>query len=381
MVVLRIFQHSLRIVDISSITIGANSNMERHEVPFARRVFIATAIPLAMVLIAVLIARAGAVFLLFFVSALFALILRAGGDLVARYTHMPTHWALGIFILTLLGTLFGSGWFVAPHIADQLDQLRNQMPQAIDELERNIRAMPWAARLLDSVPDVAETAEQQSRLIEQLRGIFSVTVGVITSLIVFFVVGFYLAASPDLYVRTFLQLFPLVKRPRIDEVLQRLAHILRLWLLGRAIGMVFVGVLTAAGLYWLDVPLWLALGFIAGLLDFVPNIGPLLAAIPATLIGLMAGPTQALYVIVLYIAVQQLEAYVVEPIIEQRIVRVAPAFSIIVQILLAVVLGFVGLLLATPLMVALMVLIQELYVKDVLEATTRVEPAIERATR
>lgn len=334
-----------------------------------------------MVLIAVLIARAGAVFLLFFVSALFALILRAGGDLVARYTHMPTHWALGIFILTLLGTLFGSGWFVAPHIADQLDQLRNQMPQAIDELERNIRAMPWAARLLDSVPDVAETAEQQSRLIEQLRGIFSVTVGVITSLIVFFVVGFYLAASPDLYVRTFLQLFPLVKRPRIDEVLQRLAHILRLWLLGRAIGMVFVGVLTAAGLYWLDVPLWLALGFIAGLLDFVPNIGPLLAAIPATLIGLMAGPTQALYVIVLYIAVQQLEAYVVEPIIEQRIVRVAPAFSIIVQILLAVVLGFVGLLLATPLMVALMVLIQELYVKDVLEATTRVEPAIERATR
>lgn len=355
--------------------------MERHEVPFARRVFIATAIPLAMVLIAVLIARAGAVFLLFFVSALFALILRAGGDLVARYTHMPTHWALGVFILTLLGTLFGSGWFVAPHIADQLDQLRNQMPQAIDELERNIRAMPWAARLLDSVPDVAETAEQQSRLIEQLRGIFSVTVGVITSLIVFFVVGFYLAASPDLYVRTFLQLFPLVKRPRIDEVLQRLAHILRLWLLGRAIGMVFVGVLTAAGLYWLDVPLWLALGFIAGLLDFVPNIGPLLAAIPATLIGLMAGPTQALYVIVLYIAVQQLEAYVVEPIIEQRIVRVAPAFSIIVQILLAVVLGFVGLLLATPLMVALMVLIQELYVKDVLEATTRVEPAIERATR
>lgn len=334
-----------------------------------------------MVLIAVLIARAGAVFLLFFVSALFALILRAGGDLVARYTHMPTHWALGVFILTLLGTLFGSGWFVAPHIADQLDQLRNQMPQAIDELERNIRAMPWAARLLDSVPDVAETAEQQSRLIEQLRGIFSVTVGVITSLIVFFVVGFYLAASPDLYVRTFLQLFPLVKRPRIDEVLQRLAHILRLWLLGRAIGMVFVGVLTAAGLYWLDVPLWLALGFIAGLLDFVPNIGPLLAAIPATLIGLMAGPTQALYVIVLYIAVQQLEAYVVEPIIEQRIVRVAPAFSIIVQILLAVVLGFVGLLLATPLMVALMVLIQELYVKDVLEATTRVEPAIERATR
>jgi len=350
-------------------------------VPFARRVFIATTIPLAMVLIAVLIARAGAVFLLFFVGALFALILRAGGDLIARYTPMPTNWALGVFIVLLLGSFLGAGWFMAPHVSDQLDQLRSQMPQALDELERDIRSIPWAARMLDSVPNVAETAEQQSRLIEQLRSVFSVTVGVITSLIVFLVVGFYLAANPDLYVRTFLQLFPLVKRPRIEEVLQRLAHVLRLWLLGRAIGMLFVGVLTAAGLYWLDIPMWLALGFIAGLLDFVPNIGPLLAAIPATLIGLMAGPTQALYVIVLYIVIQQLEAYLVEPLIEQRIVRVAPAFSIIVQILLAVVLGFVGLLLATPLMVTLMVLIQELYVKDVLEATTRVEPTIERAPR
>lgn len=355
--------------------------MERHEVPFARRVFIATAIPLAMVLIVALIARAGAVFLLFFVGALFALILRAGGDLIARYTQMPNTWALGLFIVLSLSGFFGIGWAIAPHISDQLDQLRSQMPQALDELERTIRSIPWAAQLLDSVPDVAETAEQQSRLIEQLQGVFSVTVGVITSLIVFLVVGFYLAASPDLYVRTFLQLFPLVKRPRIEEVLNRLAHVLRLWLLGRAIGMLFVGILTAAGLYVLDIPLWLALGFIAGLLDFVPNIGPLLAAIPATLIGLTAGPTQALYVILLYVVVQQLEAYIVEPLIEQRIVRVAPAFSIIVQILLAVVLGFVGLLLATPLMVALMVLIQELYVKDVLEATTRVEPAIERAGR
>lgn len=355
--------------------------MERHEVPFARRVFIATAIPLSMVLIVALIARAGAVFLLFFVGALFALILRSGGDLIARYTQIPNSWALGLFIVLLLSTFFGVGWSAAPHITDQLDQLRSQMPQALDELERTIRSIPWAARLLDSVPDVAETAEQQSRLIEQLQGVFSVTVGVITSLIVFLVVGFYLAASPDLYVRTFLQLFPLVKRPRMEEVLNRLAHTLRLWLLGRAIGMLFVGSLTAAGLYLLDIPLWLALGLIAGILDFVPNIGPLLAAIPATLIGLLAGPTQALYVILLYFAIQQLEAYLVEPLIEQRIIRIAPAFSIIVQILFAVVMGFVGLLLATPLMVALMVLIQELYVKDVLEATTRVEPAIERAPR
>lgn len=145
-----------------------------------------------------------------------------------------------------------------------------------------------------------------------------------------------------------------------------------MWLLGRALGMTFVGMLTAIGLFMLDVPL--ALGLIAGLLDFIPNIGPLLAAAPALLIALMESPSLALYVAALYLAVQALEGYLIVPLIEQKVVRVAPALNVIGQILLAVMFGFLGLLLATPLIVMLMVLVQELYIKDVLEAgRTRIE--------
>jgi predicted PurR-regulated permease PerM len=135
-----------------------------------------------------------------------------------------------------------------------------------------------------------------------------------------------------------------------------------MWLLGRIWASLFVGVLTVIGLLLLDMPLAFTLGLLV--LNFIPNIGPILSGVPAVLLALLKSPTLAIYVIVLYVVIQSVESYLVTPLIQRRVVSLPPALTLTAQLLLA---GFLGLFLATPLTVVAMVLIEELYIKDVLE--------------
>ncbi len=153
----------------------------------------------------------------------------------------------------------------------------------------------------------------------------------------------------------------------MNEVLESVGETLRRWLVGRAILMVVNGVFTALGLWLLGIPLALTLGTIAGLLNFVPNIGPIIAGVPAVLIAWTLGPVPALYVLLLYIFLQSLDGYVLTPLIQQRTVALAPALTITAQLLFGALAGTMGLLLATPLTAATLVLIRKLYLEDVLD--------------
>ena len=150
------------------------------------------------------------------------------------------------------------------------------------------------------------------------------------------------------------------------DVLDAVGDTLRRWLVGRALLMVINGVCTAAGLWLLGIPLALTLGTIAGLLNFVPNIGPIIAGVPAVLIAWTHGPMPAFYVLLLYVALQSLDGYVLTPLIQQRTVSLAPALTIAVQVLFGVLAGTMGLLLATPVTAATLVLVRKLYLEDVL---------------
>lgn len=348
--------------------------MQPETFPFVRKVFVATVIPLAAVLIVLLISRVISILLVFFIGVLFALGLRAGGELIVRITRLPYTLALLVFLLFIIGVTAVFAWFAVPQIADQMGQLSERLPQSVQRIEETLRSVPWLNSVLQQVPQTVQSLLQgENALLSQLRTIFSITAGTLAGAAIVFVVGIYLATHPSLYTETFVQLFPVTRRERMLEIFARLAHVLRMWLIGRAIGMAFVGVLTAIGLLILGVPLPLALGFIAALLDFIPNIGPIIAAAPAILIALTESMQTAVYVIIVYIIVQELESYLIVPMIEQKVVSLAPAYNVIVQIVFAIVFGFLGLLLATPLMVTVMVLIQEMYIKDVLEAAAKAE--------
>jgi predicted PurR-regulated permease PerM len=130
--------------------------------------------------------------------------------------------------------------------------------------------------------------------------------------------------------------------------------------------MLIIGVLTTAGLSILGVPLALSLGIFAALLTFIPNFGPIIAVLPAVLFALVESPTKALYVLALYIGIQMIESYLITPLIERETVSLPPVLTIFFQIFLGVLVGGLGLILATPLLTVIIVLVKMLYIEDIL---------------
>jgi predicted PurR-regulated permease PerM len=181
-----------------------------------------------------------------------------------------------------------------------------------------------------------------------------------------FFVGIFLAADPGTYRRGALLLVPPARRPRVDEVLGEIGETLLRWLSGRLLLMAAIGVLSWVGLLLLGVPLALALALIAGLLSFIPNIGPVVSAVPAMLIAASVTPMLAVWVAVLYLAIQTAETYLLEPFVVRKTVDLPAATNIGFQLLMGTWLGVPGLTVATPLLAALTVAITRFYVEDAL---------------
>jgi predicted PurR-regulated permease PerM len=159
---------------------------------------------------------------------------------------------------------------------------------------------------------------------------------------------------------------PPAKRQRANEVAHEIGATLARWLLGTSCSMLIAGIATSVGLTLLGVPLGLILGIIAGLLDFIPYIGPIMAGVPAVLIALSVDPQLALYTIALFGGIQLVQGYIVQPLIDSWAVEIAPALIIVTQLVFGTIFGFAGIALATPMTATLMVLVKMLYVEDIL---------------
>jgi len=176
--------------------------------------------------------------------------------------------------------------------------------------------------------------------------------------------------DPDLYVRGILQLVPESKSSRIADTIDATGRTLRYWLLGQGISMLFVGILTTVGLWLAGVPLAFLLGVIAGILEFVPFLGPVAASIPGILIALTEGWTVALYALLVYVIVQQIENRLIVPLVQWKAVALPPALVILAVVALGLLFGLLGVLVATPLTAVTMVWVKRLYVEDVLGKRT-----------
>jgi predicted PurR-regulated permease PerM len=192
---------------------------------------------------------------------------------------------------------------------------------------------------------------------------FKSTFGALGDLYVVLFLGIFFTVAPQLYKKGIVQLVPKTGRRKANDVLVKLGHNLKQWLKGQLFAMLVVFVLTAIGLAIIGVPMWLALALIAGILNFIPNFGPLIAMVPAVLVSLTQDTTTAWLVAGLYILIQVAESNFITPMVQQKLVNVAPALIIIAQLLMGTLTGGWGIILATPLMVVVMVLVQELYVK------------------
>jgi predicted PurR-regulated permease PerM len=313
------------------------------------------------------------IFLLGFFGVLLGLTLSAGVDRLQRY-RIPRGLAAVLLVLALGGALVGLGFLTAPQISGQMREVRDQLPKAVDQ------ARDWVERRVGGIseilqPDSAagartplqETASAPSAGpgVAQLFTVFSSTLSALAGLIVLVFVAIFVASEPDLYHRGLMHLFPHEIRAKAGEVLSATATTLRRWLLMQLIAMISIGVVTTLALLALGVRGAIALGIIAGLLEFIPYVGPILSAVPAVGMALLDSPEKALYVALAYTAIQQLEGAVLQPLLMKEGLQVPPVITILSQGLLATLFGFLGLLLAVPLVASVMIPVKMLYVRDV----------------
>lgn len=341
---------------------------ERQE-EFTRRVLMAVGVTALAVVGLLLLGYAAYIFLLVFAGVLLAVFLHGLGSRLSTLTGLSRGWSLALVMVGLVMVLGLAGWFLVPRVAVQVDQLTETLPEAARRLETQLGQYRWGRQLLERVPSV-ENLDQwlaaRPNLLSHVTGFFSTTFGLLADLVIILFIGVYAAVEPDLYRRGFVRLVPALGKDRAREVWDEVGVVLWRWLLGRLVGMAVIAGATTAGLWLLGVPLALTLGLVAGLLNFIPNLGPLLSAMPALLIALPQGLTQVLYVALLYSAIQLVESYLLTPFIQRRAVALPPVLILTAQVLLGVLLGGLGLILATPLTAALVVVVQKLYVRDVL---------------
>ncbi len=331
---------------------------------FTRRVLIV--IGLAS-LVAVLIYFAGQlidVMLLVFAGVLVAVAIDGAVRLCQRYLRLGRQWALVVALLAITLLMVGLGALIGPRISSQLPQLVEQLPQAFSRLLEMVRELPGFDALMREVDEPAQLIGQP--VIDRFTGFFSTTFGAIASFLLIVLIGFYLVLSPSKYIGNMVQLCPPAHRPRLEQVMCMQGRALRLWLLSRLVSMVFVGVSVALGLAFLGIPMAGALGLIAGLFTFIPYLGPIIGAIPTVMIAFLEAPQLALYAIVLYSVVETLESNLVMPLAAKGMVRLPPAYTVVVQLAGAAVAGVGGVILSTPLAVVAVVTLQALYINDVL---------------
>lgn len=334
---------------------------------FAQRVLVATSVVVSVLLLLLLIWYAADLLMLVFAGVLISILLRTFTEFLVKNTRLGYGLSLALVALGLVVLLVAISWLVTDRLIDQLKQLQLLLPQAVQNVKNYFGQYEWGRNAIDSLPNLNEWVAQRGvTVVSQLTGLASSTFGAIINVLVVFIIGIYLASQPDLYARGLHRLVPFGYRERLGEVLSVVNDALRRWLLGRFGLMIMNGALTAVGLWILRVPLAFTLGVLAGILNFVPNFGPWIAAIPAVLIGFMQSPRQGVFVAVLYLVLQSIDGYLLTPLVDRRSVELPPVLTITAQVLLGVAFGFVGILLASPLTAVAMILVKMLYVEDVL---------------
>ena len=335
---------------------------------FTGQVLVAIGLVLLTLLLLTLLYFTFDVILLIFAAALLAIFLRGLADILGRFIKLSEGWLVFIVSILLIAILAGAITLLAPDVADQMRHLREELPKSAQAAAAYISQFGWGRALLEQLPSIDDVRQNvsPSLLVTRVGGFFSTTVGAIGNIFIVALLAIYLASEPRFYVRGFIKLVPKPHRHRATQVIAAIGETLRWWLIGKAGSMIFIGVITWIGLSIIGVPLALTLGLIAGLLSFIPNFGPIISALPALLLAFIESPITAVYVLGLYVGVQLIESNIVTPLIERETVELPPALTIIFQLALAVLVGGLGLVLATPLLAVIMVIVQMVYVQDVL---------------
>jgi predicted PurR-regulated permease PerM len=382
-----------------------------------RSISSAAALKVALIVIGVIVALrflwiAHAIFIVTFLGVLLGLAMARAVDYLEKI-RIRRGIGAPLVLLTLIGLAIGLGALIGPSLRDQTKQLTSELPKAMQQVEKWINQTPAKALVQQHLPQEGQQQQQpqgqqkqqssqakpqeshqsgqkQQREPQQGQGqqqqqggltaqigrelhnatkflfpIITSVFGAIGGLVIVLFLAMYIAATPGLYREGLRHLIPHRYRDRGDDLLDALRDTLRQWLIARVMAMVIIGVITGGALALLGVKGAAALGVLAGIMEFVPFFGPVISAVPAIGIALVDSPQKALWVIGLYLIVQQLEGNVVTPLLLEKRLDIPPVLTVVAVSALGVVFGVLGMLIAEPLLAAVLVTTKLLYVQDV----------------
>jgi predicted PurR-regulated permease PerM len=317
-------------------------------------------IGVAIVALAYTLFQLADVLILVFGAVVIASILLAMAELIKRVRRMPDLLAYSLALVLFAGVIAAAGWLAGARLAQEIGQVFERLPQAIDAARRWIASVPLGNLLLEALRGTTSSSLQIGRV----AGLTHMTMGAFSGVLVTVLGGIYLGANPRPYRVGLLRLIPAQSRNKVDDALRDAGKKLRQWLLGQLVLMGAVGVLSAIGLTLLGVPGAVGLGFLATILEFVPVFGPVLFGAIAILVAFAQGPQQALYVLLLTLAVQQLESHVLVPLVNRWATSLPPALAVTSIVAFGLLFGVPGIMFAVPLAIVIVSLVNSLYVKS-----------------
>ena len=320
---------------------------------------------IGLVIATVLLWWTAQVLLVFFAAIFLAVFFHGLATALERRSSFSYPFCLAFALLGLASIFVIAGLIIGPAVADQSANLSQALPKAYGQLLDKVKHLPGGNSVVTGVEQAVHAS--QGNNVHSAIKFAGLTLHGFGGIIFAVVIGIFFAADPKLYRDGFLALIPRRKRGRMGEVLDELGFTLWWWLMGQLATMASVGILIGIGLTLLGVPLSGTLGLIAAVLSFIPSLGPLISVIPAIMLGLTISPMMGLWVALLYLGVQTLEANLITPLIQRRAISLPPAFVLASELLMGLLLGGAGLAFATPLTAVILVLVNMLYIEDYLK--------------
>jgi predicted PurR-regulated permease PerM len=324
---------------------------------------------LAAAVIALLIAlaligfTANSLFVLF-AGVLFAAFLDACTRALAPVLPLPRAWRLSILIavltlLSLWGLLRG-----ALGLPAQVRSLVAIMEQQLAVLQQRLLVYGIEFLGTDQPPTLSSLIPEHSQLFGHAQFAVGTATSFLAGAIIVIFVGLLLAFDPAAYRESIVLLAPPRRRERVRSVMDEMGKALRYWLLAQAVRMVLMGVAVWIALYALGLPGAFVLGLQAGLLNFIPYLGPIVAGIPIGLVAMPLGVPMLLWAVGIYTVIQTIEGYIIGPLIQRRAAHVPPAFTLVGLVLLGALFGVMGIALAMPVMAIGRIALMRFYVED-----------------
>jgi predicted PurR-regulated permease PerM len=360
---------------------------------------------------------------LFFLGVLFGLPLAQGADWLQK-RRVPRALGVAVILTLFLGLLTAGAVGMAPILRAQSRELQQRLPEAMDKIDgwlghrangvlgilfnqessdtlRTAAPQPVTERDSTAQGEVVTDAAQERtsradtvaaggnlrhEITRQFRGAQSSFLRMLTStfavsgafLLVLFIAA-YIGADPALYHGGLLELFPPRQRPRVALTLSDLATTLRRWLVTQLIAMLVIGAVTTVFLFVIHVKAALPLGILAGILKFIPIVGSIFAAIPAIAMAFIDSPHKALVVAIGYLVIQFVENHLLVPVLMKHGVNIPPALTLGIQALMALLFGFLGLLVAVPLLAAILTIVRAINPQEMREISADADKTVARS--